>query len=206
MRSTKTSSNPDRGAHPRPALFLDRDGTINTEVDFLRSPDEVQLIPGAADAIRDANTLGVPVVVITNQSGIARGYLTETDLAAVHDRLRALLAAHGARVDGIYYCPHHPSAGVPPYGIACDCRKPNPGMLLRAAKDLHLDLSRSVLIGDRCGDIEAGQRAGCSTVLVLTGYGATEQQECRERLKKATIAQDLREAWKMVGHDLVDKE
>lgn len=186
----------------RAGLFLDRDGTINTEVDFLRSPDELRLLPGAARAIREANLAHVPVVVITNQSGIARGYLTEDDLARVHERLRDVLASEGAHVDAIEYCPHHPTTGSQPYRVACDCRKPGTGMLTRAAERLGIDLGASYVIGDRCVDMEAGVRAGCRTVLVLTGYGETERDECRERLTIDHVAPDLYAAWSAIRHHL----
>jgi D-glycero-D-manno-heptose 1,7-bisphosphate phosphatase len=110
-------------------IFFDRDGTINTEVDFLRRPDELELIPKAAQAIREANSLGLKVFVITNQSGVARGLLTEADLGTVHDRLHTLLNSQGVRIDAIYYCPHHLDFEKPPYNILCDCRKPDIGML-----------------------------------------------------------------------------
>jgi D-glycero-D-manno-heptose 1,7-bisphosphate phosphatase len=184
----------------RAGLFLDRDGTINTEVDFLRTPDEVHLLPGAARAIREANEAKLPVVVMTNQSGIARGYLTEDDLARVHNRLRELLAAEGAHVDAIEYCPHHPTAGRPPYDVECDCRKPGTGMLRRAADRLGIDLAASFVVGDRCVDMEAGTRAGCRTVLVLTGYGATEREECLQRLTIDHVAPDLYTAWSYIRH------
>lgn len=184
----------------RAGLFLDRDGTINTEVDFLRSPDELRLLPGAARAIREANEARWPVVVMTNQSGVARGFLSEQDLERVHDRLRSLLADEGARVDAIEYCPHHPSAGRPPYNVECDCRKPATGMLTRAAERLGIDLASSFVVGDRCVDMQAGQSAGCRTVLVLTGYGATERDECLQRLTIDHVAPDLYAAWSYIRH------
>lgn len=182
----------------RAGLFLDRDGTINTEVDFLRTPDELHLLPGSARAIREANAAGMLVVVMTNQSGIARGLLTEEDLGRVHDRLRELLAAEGAHVDAIEYCPHHPAADRPPYNVECDCRKPGTGMLRRAATRLGIDLKASFVVGDRCVDVEAGQSAGCRSILVLTGYGATERQECVDRLNVEHVAADLSHAWTYV--------
>ncbi len=187
----------------RAGLFLDRDGTINTEVDFLRSPDELHLLPGAGRAIREANAAGLPVVVITNQSGIAQGFLTEDDLARVHDRLQALLASEGARLDAIEYCPHHPTAGRPPYNVDCDCRKPGTGMLRRSAERLGIDLASSFLIGDRCVDMEAGQAAGCRTILVLTGYGSTERDDCADRLKVEHVAPDLYHAWTYVRQNVI---
>lgn len=155
----------------RPACFLDRDGVIVEEIGYLRDPDQVALIPGAAAAIRRLNAAGVPVVVVTNQTGVARGYFPEARIAEVHARLDDLLRADGAHVDRYYYCPHHPTEGRGAYAISCDCRKPAPGMLLRAAAELDLSLDASFMIGDKTSDMQAGHGAGCRTVLVRTGYG-----------------------------------
>jgi D-glycero-D-manno-heptose 1,7-bisphosphate phosphatase len=160
----------------RPALFLDRDGTLVEEVHHLSRPEQIRLLPGASRAVRLANRRAVPVVVVTNQSAVARGLLTEEELGAVHEVLRTALERDGARLDAIYYCPHHREAVIPAYAVDCDCRKPAPGLLLRAARDLGLNLSRGVMIGDRLLDIEAGRRAGCRGVLVRTGYGASEER------------------------------
>jgi D-glycero-D-manno-heptose 1,7-bisphosphate phosphatase len=156
---------------PRPAVFLDRDGTLIEEVNYLAHPDQVRLFAGAADAVRTLNARGVPVVVVTNQAGVARGYFPEARIAEVHARLDELLAAAGARVDGYYACPHHPDAADERYRVACGCRKPSPGLLRRAETELRLDLSRSCMIGDKESDLEAGARAGCRPILVRTGYG-----------------------------------
>ena len=150
----------------RRAVFLDRDGTIVQDVDFLDDPEGLCLLPGAARAIRLVNAAGVLAVVVSNQSGIARGYLTEDGLAAIHDRLRAILAAEGARLDDILYCPHLPEGTVERYARSCTCRKPEPGMILEAARRHGIDLGRSVAIGDAARDVEAGRRAGCRTVLL----------------------------------------
>jgi len=181
--------------HNRIGLFLDRDGTINSEVDFLTSPDDVVLLPSASRVIREANDLGLRVIVVTNQSGVARGLLTENDLVAVHERLTQLLQADGARIDAIYFCPHHPAEGNEPYVVDCDCRKPRPGMLLRGKKEFDLDLSRSFMIGDRCADLEAGRSAGTTTGLVLTGYGAGEQQECDQRKLADHVGATIGDVW-----------
>ena len=156
---------------PREAVFLDRDGTIIEEVNYLASPEQVRLIPGAADAVRAFNEAGVLVVVVTNQAGVARGYFPESRVAEVHEHLSALLAEHGAHIDAYYHCPHHPTEGVGEYRVACDCRKPKPGLLLTAARELDIDLSRSWMIGDKACDAEAGAAAGCRTLLVRTGHG-----------------------------------
>lgn len=155
-----------------PAVFLDRDGTINVEVDHLSRADQVELLPGSGQAIARLNARGIPVVVVTNQSGIGRGLFSWDDYAAVTARLAHLLAGEGARWDAAYEAPHHPQAlgeyGHPDHPD----RKPNPGMLLRAAQDLGLDLARSWMVGDKLIDLQAGRNAGCRVALVRTGYGA----------------------------------
>jgi D-glycero-D-manno-heptose 1,7-bisphosphate phosphatase len=162
------------------AVFLDRDGTINTEVGYLNHPDQVELIPRAGAAIKLLNKAGFTVIVITNQAGIAKGLVREELLPAIHQKLAQLLALQGAAIDGFYYCPHHPEGVVEQYRITCDCRKPLPGMLLRAAGELSIDLSASYVIGDKSCDIELGRNAGARSILVLTGYGVTELARHRE--------------------------
>ncbi|HEY4134066.1 MAG TPA: D-glycero-beta-D-manno-heptose 1,7-bisphosphate 7-phosphatase [Alphaproteobacteria bacterium] len=175
----------------RPAVFLDRDGTIVEDVDYLTRPEQLRLIPGAAAAIRTLNARAVPVVVVTNQSAVARGLLSEDELAAVHGELRARLAAEGARLDAIYYCPHHPE-GSGAYRRDCDCRKPMPGMLRQAARDLGLDLAASAMVGDSVRDLEAGAAAGCRTlILVRTGHGADEEKHLNKSAMQAAVAPDL---------------
>jgi len=164
----------------RPAVFLDRDGTINEEVEFVCSPDELRLIPGAARAIRRLNGSGLLTCVISNQSGVARGFLTEEDLRHVHEKLERDLLREDARVDRIYYCPHHPTEGRPPYNVSCACRKPATGMLQAGREEFSIDLERSFVVGDRVADIGAGKAAGAQTILVLTGYGKKTLEECRE--------------------------
>ena len=152
------------------AIFLDRDGTLNEYVGFLRSPEELRLLPGVSEAVRRINESGYLAVVVTNQPVIARGEVTVEQLRTIHNKLETLLGQDGAFVDAIYYCPHHPHKGyegeIPELKIDCDCRKPKPGMLLQAAKDLNIDLSQSFVVGDGQNDILAGQAAGCTTVLV----------------------------------------
>ncbi|MCI0561307.1 MAG: HAD family hydrolase [Nitrososphaera sp.] len=175
---------------------------MNTEVDFLTRPDDLRLFPNAAQAIREANELGVKVFVITNQSGIARGLLTEEDLDRIHRKLRADLAAEGARLDQIYYCPHHPDYGAGEYKKVCTCRKPKTGMLTQAAHEYRIQLKSSFVIGDRCVDMKAGEQAGCGTVLVLTGYGRSEKEECLESARVDYVADDLHAAWRYVKEQL----
>jgi D-glycero-D-manno-heptose 1,7-bisphosphate phosphatase len=165
----------------RPAVFFDRDGTLNEEVEFLSAPEQLRLIPGAGRAVRAVNENGFLAVVISNQSGIARGLFTEADLIPIHAKFRQELGANGARIDRIYYCPHHPTAGIPPYRVDCECRKPRPGMLRRAEEEMGVDLSGSYVIGDRTVDVLAGRNAGAKGILVLTGYGVTAAGECREQ-------------------------
>lgn len=155
------------------AVFLDRDGTINEEVGYLSDPEQVSLLPGAADAIARLRAAGFKIVVVTNQSGIARGLFTVKELKHVNLALERLLEENGARVDAFYFCPHHPRHGEK---VDCECRKPKPGMAIKAAKELGIDLSRSYFVGDKISDIELGFNAGGKTVLVLTGYGMEEKE------------------------------
>jgi len=153
------------------AVFMDRDGTINEEVGYLCRAEELVLIPAAAEAIRLVNEEGMKAVVVTNQSGVAKGYFTEEDVRLINGRLAEMLRDEGAIIDRFYYCPHHPTEGRYPYRVACTCRKPEPGMLLRAAADLDIDLARSYLIGDMLKDLDAAHRVGAKGILVRTGYG-----------------------------------
>lgn len=151
----------------KPAVFLDRDGVINVDVNYLSRPEDVRLIPGAARAIAKLNAAGFAVVVVSNQSGLARGYFGPEDLEAVRAELDRRLAQAGARVDAYYHCPHHPDQGViPELTRACDCRKPAPGMVLRAARELNLDLAASFMVGDKPSDAACGRAAGVVSILV----------------------------------------
>jgi D-glycero-D-manno-heptose 1,7-bisphosphate phosphatase len=173
----------------RRAVFLDRDGTINVEKDYLFRPEEFEFIPGAPEAIARLNQAGFLVVVVTNQSGVARGYFGEADVRRLHDFLQRKLADHGAVVDAFYLCPHHPEHGVGPYRVACDCRKGHPGMLLRAAVEHRIDLRRSFMVGDKLADVEAGNRAGCRSLLVLSGYGPEDAKKLQPG--EAVVVADL---------------
>jgi D-glycero-D-manno-heptose 1,7-bisphosphate phosphatase len=176
------------------AVFLDRDGTINEEVNYLGDPAQLKLTPGAAKAIYQLNSHNIPVIVVTNQAGIARGYFNEAQMHLVHQALDLMLAPYNAKIDAYYFCPHHPTAGIGDYKTICSCRKPEPGMLHQAAQDLHIDLSKSYLVGDKLTDIQAGNRAGCQTILVETGYGKTESENCQDKTKPDRIAPDLLDA------------
>ena len=153
------------------AVFMDRDGTINEEVGYLDRLDKLRLIPGAGEAVRLINRSGMKAVVVTNQSGIGRGLFDEEFVGEVHAEMSRMLGEAGAAIDGFYFCPHHPTEGIGRYRRACSCRKPAPGLLLQAAAELTIDLSRSYMIGDMPKDVEAGQRAGVKGILVRTGYG-----------------------------------
>ncbi|HLX12052.1 MAG TPA: HAD family hydrolase [Bacteroidota bacterium] len=184
-------------------LFLDRDGTINEEVHFLSSPDQLTLIPGSAEAIRQANDLGFKVVVISNQSGVARGMFSEADVRKVNAALISMLEKEHARIDGMYYCPHHPDGPDPAYKKDCDCRKPKIGMLTEAAKKLDIDLKKSILIGDRITDIQTGNNAGTASILVRTGYGAEMLPMLGDyKLKLDYIANNLLDAMQFVKSHL----
>lgn len=156
-----------------PGVFLDRDGTVIEEKHYLSRPEDVVLLPTVGETIARLNSLDIPVAVVTNQAGIARGYFPESRLVEIHARLDELLARDGAIVNRYDYCPHHPVEGLGQYRIDCDCRKPKPGMLSRAALPLKIDLSQSLMVGDRLGDLQAGANAGCHSALVRTGYGAS---------------------------------
>jgi D-glycero-D-manno-heptose 1,7-bisphosphate phosphatase len=153
------------GRHP--CVFLDRDGTIIVEKNYLADPAQVELLPGAAAGLRSLRRQGYRLVVVTNQSGVGRGYFLQEDVDAVHARLAALLAAEQVTLDGVYCCPHRPEDG-------CVCRKPAPGLVERACAELDLNPEASVVIGDRALDMELGRNCGMTTILVRTGYGATE--------------------------------
>ena len=169
---------------------------IIEEINYLSHPDQVKLIPGSAKAINTLNSLGIPVIIVSNQAGVAKGYFPITQIPLVHARLNQLLAQENAHVDAIYYCPHHPEGSVPEYSFKCKCRKPSPGMLLEAEKNHQLDLSASWIIGDKASDVEAGINAGCKTILVKTGYGDNINSES---LPPSTIIKtDLLEAVNLI--------
>lgn len=151
---------------------MDRDGTVSEEVGYMYHAGLYQPFPWAGPAIRKINESGMKAVLITNQSGIGRGYFNESTVDEVHAVLKTELARHHASLDAIYICPHHPDAG-------CDCRKPNPGMLLRAREDMDIDLGKSYMIGDKYVDIELAHRVGATSILVLTGYGREQLEKYR---------------------------
>lgn len=184
----------------RPAVFLDRDGTIAPEVGYVNHTSRFELFPWTIEALRRLRAAGYLIVVVTNQSGVARGYFSEDLVREVHAKLEAELEAAGLRLDGIYYCPHHPREGQPPYLQDCGCRKPKPGMLHRAERELLIDLSRSVLVSDKYEDVAMAHGLGLRGVLVLTGYGRGEYEYRRHLWPRQPdlVTQNLLEAVKQL--------
>lgn len=155
----------------RPAVFLDRDGTLNEQMGYINHVNRFRLLPGVTEAVRRLNEAGYWVLVVTNQSGVARGYFPLSLVHEVHERMDQAFAAAGARLDGIFFCPHHPSGEIAPFCLDCACRKPRTGMIEEAMARFPVDKSRSWVVGDRYTDIAFGKRAGMRTILVETGYG-----------------------------------
>ena len=178
------------------AVFLDRDGTIIEEVGYIRRIEDLKVLPEAGPAIARLNAAGLKSIVITNQSGVARGYYPESFVDEVHENMQVELARDGAHLDGIYFCPHHPEGVVEPYRGACACRKPGIGLLERAALEHNLDLPSCFLVGDKYIDVETGFRAGARSVLVLTGYGNEQYSNERKTWARQPdyIAEDLSRA------------
>ena len=177
------------------AVFLDRDGTLVHPRHYPSRPADLRIYAGITAHLRRLQSAGFRLVVITNQAGIARGYFSEADLRRMHDYLTAELAKEGVRLDAIYYCPHHIQGIIPEFARSCDCRKPRPGMLLQAAADLKLDLRRSWFVGDILDDVEAGNRAGCRTILVDLGTEPVPDQQLRT---PHFVARDTRHALNII--------
>ncbi len=194
----------------RPAVFLDRDGTMIHEVQFLRRFDDLTWFPSTIDAVRLLNRAGFVVCVTTNQSGVGRGYYTEDDVKAIHERMQQDIDAAGARIDAWFYCPHHPDAVVDELRLVCDCRKPRPGMVRRAADRFGIELSRSFVVGDRLTDVGLAESVGARGVLVRTGYGEHTLHENGDAAPGAAlVADNLMEAtsWmlRLHGHPVEDQ-
>lgn len=187
----------------RPAVFIDRDGTLTEEVGYVNHPERLRLLPRSAAAVRRLNESGIAAVVATNQAGIARGYFSEDVMQAVNERLIEQLKDAGAHLDGLYVCPHHPTEGLPPFRVDCDCRKPRPGLLLRAARELDLDLGDSAMVGDKPSDLLVARPVGARAILVLTGYGRGEWEYRRAHFPVVPdhVASDLLDAveWVIAG-------
>ncbi|HZT57279.1 MAG TPA: HAD family hydrolase [Pyrinomonadaceae bacterium] len=184
----------------RRAVFIDRDGTISEEVGYVNHVSRYRVFPFAAEAVRALKRAGWLAILVTNQAGVARGYFEESLVGEVHNVLTAELERGGARLDAIYYCPHHPSVGEPPYRLDCDCRKPRPGLILRAAEDFDLDLARCWMVGDRYSDTELARNAGVRSAFVLTGYGRgeLEHQSSAWQKRPDIVAENLLEAVKKI--------
>ncbi|ALV05220.1 D-glycero-beta-D-manno-heptose 1,7-bisphosphate 7-phosphatase [Roseateles depolymerans] len=161
----------------RSAAFLDRDGVINLDHGYVHRWEDFQFVPGAVEALRRLQAAGHALVIVTNQSGVARGLYAESDVRALGERLREHLHGEGIQLDAIEYCPHLPGAAVPAYAVHCDCRKPEPGMILRAAHRLGIDLARSVMVGDKASDMEAAQRAGVGRAFLVATDGVGEPDD-----------------------------
>lgn len=175
------------------AIFLDKDGTVIKDVPYNVNPDLITLMPGAVEGLKQLQANGYLLIMVTNQAGVARGYFTEAELPAVEERLQQLLGEHGVRLDGFYYSPNHPDGTVKPYNVACNFRKPMPGMLLQAAEEHEVDLKQSWMIGDILHDVEAGNRAGCRSILIDNG-GETEWLKNNEYREPQFTCADLHEA------------
>ena len=178
----------------RPAVFLDRDGTLIEERGYLDRLDLLELYPWTVDAIRLLNRAGVATVIVTNQSAIGRGIIDEPFLRRVHDAIDARLAAGRARMDAYYFCPHHPDAELEAYREVCSCRKPKPGLIERACRDLQIDPARSVMVGDRWLDVACGRAAGTLALLVRTGHGGHEVEHTPAGASADAILNNLMEA------------
>jgi len=190
------------------AVFLDRDGTINEEVGYLDNQDKLKMIPAAYEAIRLINSSRLKAIVVTNQSGVARGFFTENFVRQTHEIIQAALLEKKASIDKFYYCPHHPTEGTGIYLQNCNCRKPLPGMLLQAAHDLDIELGNSYMIGDTYRDIEAAKKVGVKGILVKTGYGREVLQNVDPDAATAGnnpdfVAEDILEAVKWIMKDKI---
>jgi len=184
----------------KPAVFIDRDGTISEEVGYVNHPSRFRLFPYSSEAIRILNNNGWLAIVITNQAGVARGYFSEDVIVSVHDQLKRDLHEGSAQLDAIYYCAHHPSVGEPPYRSDCDCRKPKTGLINRAVSDFAIDLGTSWMVGDRYGDVELARNAGLHSAFVLSGYGRGEWEYQRHgwQHEPDLVCENLLEAVKMI--------
>ncbi len=180
----------------RPAVFLDRDGTINEQMGYINHVSRFHILPGVIEAVSLFNKNNIPVIIVTNQSGLARGYFPESLLSLVHDKMIASFTKEDVFIDGIYICPHHPEAKEERFRKTCTCRKPKTGLLEQAARELNLDLKKSFMVGDRWSDIKCGEDAGATSVLVLTGYGRGDLEYIspQQDIQPSYIAEDLGKA------------
>lgn len=180
------------------AVFVDKDGTLIVDIPYNVDPTRVLFQAGAIEALKKLRTLGYMLIMISNQSGIAHGYFNEDDLLNLKTDLQRMLGSHGVALDAIYFCPHHPNGKVTRYAVECECRKPNAGMLLQAAKDFEIDLTRSWMIGDILNDVEAGNRAGCKTILIENGNETEWSYSVKRR--PTVIVKSLAQAAESIIH------
>jgi D-glycero-D-manno-heptose 1,7-bisphosphate phosphatase len=180
----------------RPAVFIDRDGTISEEVGYVNHPSRFRVFPYSAEAIRILNDSGWLAILITNQAGVARGYFAEDVIQKVHDQLKRDLRYGSAQLDAIYYCAHHPSVGEPPYRLDCECRKPKTGLIEQAARDFEIDMEASWMAGDRYSDVELARNAGLHSAFLLSGYGRGEWEYQSQNWKQQPdlVCENLLEA------------
>ncbi len=184
----------------RPAVFIDRDGTISEEVGYVNHPSRFKLYPYSFEAVKLLNNNNWLAIVVTNQAGVARGYFSEDVVKEIHGRLDEMMIDASARLDAIYYCAHHPTVGEPPYRLDCTCRKPKAGLIERAATDFDIDLATSWMVGDRYGDIELARNAGLKSAFVLSGYGRGEWEYQRANWKHEPdlVSENLLESVKSI--------
>ena len=178
----------------RPAVFLDRDGTLNIDAGYLDRKERLMLFPWSLDSVRLLRRAGYAVVVVTNQSGVGRGMIEESFVEEVHQFIQSRLVDIGEKLDGHYYCPHEPSASIEAFRVDCDCRKPKPGLVTRAARDLGLDVERSIVVGDKWSDIGLAKQTGARGVLVRTGYGRSQEKNRQEGLSADAVVDTLMDA------------
>lgn len=191
------------------AALLDREGVLiklpkfsleEASLDFITSKDQLELIEGSIEGIKLLNRKDIKVIIITNMPQIGKGLITESEANEINSQFTKLFQKQGARIDAIYYCPHHPTHGIGKYKTECSCRKPKAGLLLQAQKDFNLDLEKSVMVGDRTSDIKAGIAAGCKTILVKTGYGGQDNFKDASADK---IVENILEAAKIIAGDII---
>ena len=178
----------------RPAVFLDRDGTLNIDAGYLDRKERLMLFPWSLDSVRLLRRAGYAVVVVPNQSGVGRGMIEESFVEEVHQIIQSRLVDIGEKLDGHYYCPHEPSASIEAFRVDCDCRKPKPGLVTRAARDLGLDVERSIVVGDKWSDIGLAKQTGARGVLVRTGYGRSQEKNRQEGLSADAVVDTLMDA------------
>lgn len=204
QHAPQTAGSQNGGSNLRPAIFLDRDGTVTDEVGYINHISRAKVYPFAAEAVRMLKSTGLPVIIVTNQSGVGRGYFTEEIVGQVHSMVQDTLQAAGTSIDAFYHCPHHPGAVVEKYRRECRCRKPGTGMPEEAAEKFGIDLSRSYVVGDTYRDMKMGFAIGARTIMLMTGYGRGEYEYRRGEWSRMPdlMAENLLEAAKLILQEL----